>query len=48
MAPSNEEEVSMAALAKKTRSRFAGWFKKFSEKNKPLGKWYEQDVTAFG
>ncbi len=38
----------MAALAKKTGSRFVKWFKKFREANKPPRKWYEQDITAFG
>ncbi len=38
----------MTALAKKTGSRFAEWFKKFREENKPPRKWHEQDLTAFG
>ncbi len=38
----------MAALVKRNGTRFAKWFKKFREQNKPPGKWYEQDVTAFG
>jgi hypothetical protein len=33
----------MAALVKKTHSRFVRWFKKFKERNKSPYKWYEHD-----
>jgi|HubBroStandDraft_6_1064221.scaffolds.fasta_scaffold604289_2 hypothetical protein len=34
-------EVIMAALVKKTRSRFSHWCKEFVAKNKPPYRWYE-------
>jgi hypothetical protein len=33
----------MAALVKKTGSKFARWFKELKEKNRPPYRWYEHD-----
>jgi hypothetical protein len=37
------KEIAMAALVKKTGSKFARWFKELKEKNRPPYRWYEHD-----
>lgn len=34
----------MAAMFKRTHSRFICWFKDFSAKNRPAHRWYEHDL----
>jgi hypothetical protein len=38
----------MAALIKKTQSRFTLWCKAFVAKNKPPHRWYEYDGPGIG
>lgn len=33
----------MVALVKQTQSRFARWFKKYRDENRPPYRWYEHD-----
>jgi len=38
----------MAALMRKTQSRFTRWCKQFVAKNKPANRWYEYDGYGVG